>query len=79
MNDLTDIVTNLEIGIFFKFALALLIFLYVIFTFVLFSHIRSLKKIVIIKHSVGNAFVQSFGLIYFLLAAILFLLSLAIL
>jgi len=79
MNDLLDTLTNLNIGVFFKFAVALLLFLYVIFALILFNHIRSLKKIIIIKESLGSTIVQSFGLIYLLLSTILFLLSLAIL
>ena len=79
MNELLEIIATLEIGLFFKFAVAILILLYATFTLILYNHIRSLKRIVIIKHSIGGAFVQSFGLIYFLASAILFILCLVIL
>ena len=79
MSDILEILVNLNISIFFKIAIAILILMYAVFTFILYNHIRSLNRIVIIKNSLGNAFVQSFGLIYFLATCILFLLSLVIL
>jgi hypothetical protein len=79
MNEVLDSIANFEIGLFFKFAVVLLIVLYAIFSIVLYNHIRSLQRIVIIRNSFAHSIVQAFGLIYLLASCVLFILSLVIL
>ncbi len=82
MNDFlpfSQIFTNPQISSILKISILFLIGLYNIFVLVIFNHIRSFKRILIINQTEGSHFIQNVALIYIIISFSLFVVALAIL
>ncbi len=73
------LIQNFSLALLFKILLCMLLFIYLLFTFIIFGHIRSLKKILIIRHATGSAFIELLSFLYVIASLVLFLVSLVIL
>ena len=79
---MSDIFSFLPVDMFslvIKIIVIVVIGLYTLFVFVIFNHIRSLKRIVIIHHASGSPFIQTLALLYLLFSIFLFLAAIVIL
>ena len=77
--DFGTLFANYGLALFFKIALLILILLFVIFVIILFNHVKSLGKIVIIKDVAGASLIRSLAVLYVVFAVSLFLLAVVIL
>lgn len=71
--------TGLDVALIFKIPILLLIFLYVLFTLVVFNKVRSLGKMVFISHLSITITLDILAFVHFGLAVSLFFISLVIL
>lgn len=82
MNELlpfSQIFTNSQTSLILKVSVLLLIGLYNIFVLVIFNHIRSFKRILVINQTEGSHLIQKAALIYIIISFSLFFVALAIL
>ncbi|GIW61159.1 MAG: hypothetical protein KatS3mg089_0011 [Patescibacteria group bacterium] len=76
---ISQIFTNSQISLILKISVLFLLGLYNLFVLVIFNHIRSFKRILIINQTEGSSFIQKAALIYIIISFSLFLAALAIL
>lgn len=79
MTDITPFLNGSTASLIFKGILLLLIALYIIFVFMVFTHVRSLNRILIVQKTQGSPVLQSIAFVYLIVSISLFLLALVIL
>lgn len=79
MNDLNSFMTPAMLNFIFKIGILLIMGMYGIFAFVVYSHVRSLNQILIINKASGSPLLQRGALIYLLSTLSLFVAAVVIL